>query len=222
MAWKRIVMRAERRDARGAGVISPSIPIAVSARHVHLSVATVEQLFGLGRRLTPEHATYQPGQYAAAETVTLAGPAGQIKHVRVVGPERAADQVEISRTDEFLLGVDAPVRESGNLVATPGLRIEGPVGHVDLEHGVICSLRHIHMRPEDAGAFGVADGDSVDVHVGDAPRMLTFGGVRIRVRDDFRLEMHIDTDEANAAGIASGAVGVLEAVYPAAKILPGR
>ena len=200
----------------GMGAGRP-IPVAVSARHVHLSIATVERLFGRGRRLTLAREISQPGQFAAEETVSLVGPAGHIRHVRLVGPERAADQVEISRTDEFLLGIDAPVRESGDLARTPGLRIEGPVGHIDLDHGVICSLRHIHMSPDEAAEFGVADGDTVDVHVGQQPRTLTFGGVRIRVHPNFRLEMHVDTDEANAAGISNGALAVLEGIHPSAR-----
>lgn len=192
------------------------IPVAVSARHVHLSVATVERLFGHGRRLTPDRAISQPGQYAAAETVSLVGPRGRLAHVRVVGPERPEDQVEVSRTDEFALGIDAPVRESGDLGATPGLRIEGPVGHIDLDHGVICSQRHIHMTPEDADLFGVVDGDFVDVRLGEHHRSLVFGEVRVRVRADYRLEMHVDTDEANAAGITTGSTAVLTAIHPGA------
>jgi len=211
-----------RGSAGAVTVPARPIPVAVSVRHVHLSVATVERLFGRDHRLTVERPIVQPGQFAAHEKVSLVGPRGHLGHVRVVGPERAEDQVEISRTDEFQLGIDAPVRESGDLARTPGVRIEGPVGHVDLDHGVICSQRHIHMRPADAREFGVADGDTVDVHVGEAPRTLTFGGVRIRVRADFALEMHIDTDEANAAGISTGATAVLEPVHPTARILAPR
>jgi len=220
----RAIAAAARRvvDGRHAVASTAPIPIAVSARHVHLTRASVEQLFGPGRRLTVARPISQPGQFAAAETVVLVGPAGRIEQVRVVGPERAADQVEISRTDEFVLGVDAPVRESADLERTPGLRLEGPAGSVELLRGVICSLRHIHMQPADAAAFGVVNGDRVDVRVGEGGRELTFGEVRIRVGDNFRLEMHVDTDEANAAGIATGSLAVLEGVHHSARIVTRR
>ncbi|MBS0376176.1 MAG: acetate/propionate family kinase [Proteobacteria bacterium] len=195
------------------------IPIAVSGRHVHLTRASVEALFGPGHVLGHAREISQPGQFAAAETVTLVGPHGRIEHVRIVGPERQADQVEISRTDEFVLGVDAPVRESGDLAHTPGIRIEGPRGVVTTAGGVICALRHIHMTTRDAAALGVEDGDDVDVRVDCGGRSLTFGAVRVRVRDDYRLEMHVDTDEANAAGIGPGSEGVLEAVEASARVV---
>jgi acetate kinase len=143
----------------------PSIPVAISARHVHLTVETVAKLFGEAHGLHVSTPLLQPGQFAAAETVTLVGPRGRLEHVRVVGPERSADQVEISRSDEFLLGIEAPVRESGRLAGTPGVRLEGPAGAVELEHGVICAQRHIHMSPADADVLGLADGDTVDVAV---------------------------------------------------------
>ncbi len=205
----------------GAASAAP-IPIAVSARHVHLTRASVERLFGPGHRLSVARMISQPGQFAAVETVALVGPAGRLEQVRVVGPERSADQVEISRTDEFVLGVDAPVRESGDLARTPGVRIEGPAGTVVMTQGVICALRHIHMRPIDAAVFGVVDGDRVDVRVGEGGRELTFGDVKVRVREDFRLEMHVDTDEANAAGIGTGATGVLEGADRHARIVTRR
>jgi acetate kinase len=199
-----------------------SIPIAISARHVHLTAASVEALFGAGRTLTAAAPISQPGQYAATETVTLVGPRGTLLHVRVVGPPRSADQVELARTDEFALGVDAPVRESGNLEHTPGIRIEGPAGAVTLKQGVISALRHIHMTPADAEEFGVADGDRVDVRVAGTERSLTFGEVLVRVRPDFALEMHVDTDEGNAAGLVPGANGVLERVAGRAQLLRRR
>jgi acetate kinase len=154
----------------------------------------------------------QPGQYAAEETVTLIGPSGRLAGVRVLGPERSADQVEISRTDEFLLGVDAPVRASGDVRNTPGLLLEGPAGQWRLAEGVICAHRHIHMSPADAAHFGVRDGDRVDVKVSSQGRELVFGDVQIRVDPAFRLEMHVDTDEANAAGLAAGGDGELVAI----------
>jgi len=195
------------------------IPVAVSARHVHLTRDSVEALFGPGHVLTVAHPISQPGQYAAVETVTLVGPTGRIDNVRVVGPERGADQVELSRTDEFRLGVDAPVRESGDLTGTPGLRLEGPAGTVTLPRGVICALRHIHMTPADAERYGVTDGEDVDVHISsEAGRSLTFGDVRIRVSAGAALEMHIDTDEANAAGLHGPAGGLLEPVAHRASV----
>ena len=198
------------------------IPVAVSARHVHLTQATVEALFGAGHRLTPQRPISQPGQYAAVEYVSVVGPRGRIEKVRVLGPTRAADQVEISRSDEFVLGLDAPVRESGDLAHTPGCRLEGPMGSVALSQGVICALRHIHMSPADAGEFRVADGDTVDVQVSGGERELTFGDVRIRVSDRFALEMHLDTDEGNAAGLCAPPDSVLEPVAHTARLVSKR
>ena len=186
-----------------------SIPVAVSARHVHLRQETVEQLFGEGYELTPRNELSQPGQFAAEETVRLIGPSNSIDSVRILGPTRDVDQVEISRTDEFQLGVDAPVRASGDIENTPGIILEGPKGRVELNQGVICAWRHIHMTPEDAEHFGVEDRDVVDVAVSGEGRGLVFGDVLVRVSSSFRLEMHIDTDEANAAGLGSEARGTL-------------
>jgi acetate kinase len=186
------------------------IPIAVSARHVHLCKQSVERLFGEGHVLSSLRPVTQHGQYAATDTVTLVGPRGRIPMVRVVGPERAVDQVEISRTDEFLLGINAPVRESGDLAETPGIVLEGPKGTIALSHGVICASRHIHMSPAEAVELGVREGDEVDVRVASDHRELIFGNVVIRVHKDFVLEMHIDTDEANAAGLSQGSIGLLE------------
>lgn len=177
------------------------IPVAISARHVHLTQETVEALFGEGHELTPLKSLSQPGQFAAHEQVTLVGPKRSIERVRVLGPARSVNQVEVSRTDEFHLGIDAPIRASGDVHNTPGVTLIGSEGRqVDLDHGVICAWRHIHMTPEDAASFGVKDRDVVEVEVGDAGvRSLTFGDVLVRVKDTYKLEMHIDTDEGNAA-----------------------
>lgn len=185
------------------------VPIAVSARHVHLSPETIDTLFGAGHELNVDCELSQPGQYAAAETVTLVGPKRSIDGVRVIGPPRAYDQVEIARTDEFYLGLDAPVRASGDIENTPGITLAGPKGTVTLEKGVICAWRHIHMTPEDAGSWNVRDGDVVDVSIDGGHRDLHFSSVLIRVSPDYRLEMHVDTDEANAAELDTGDDGVL-------------
>jgi len=187
------------------------IPIAASAHHLHLSSDHVEALFGPGHELTWYADLSQPGQYACAERVKLVGPKGSIDRVRVLGPVRPESQVEIARTEEFKLGIDAPVRSSGDLAGTPGITLEGPKGTVPLQRGVICARRHIHMSPQDAMEFAVRDRDAVQVRV-TGQRSLTFGGVVVRVSPDYRLDMHIDTDEANAAELASGAKGYLDAI----------
>ncbi len=185
------------------------IPVAVSARHVHLRQETVEVLFGEGYQLTPRNDLSQPGQYAAEETVRVIGPNDEFSSVRILGPTRNIDQVEISRTDEFALGIDAPVRGSGDIANTPGIILEGPQGRVELQQGVICAWRHIHMTPDDAKHFGVSDRDVVEVAVSGGDRDLVFGDVLIRVSPDFQLEMHIDTDEGNAANLGADAKGTL-------------
>lgn len=189
--------------------IRQKIPVAVSARHVHLRQETIEQLFGKSYHLTVRRPLSQPGQFSAEETVTLVGPKRTLEKVRILGPVRSKDQVEISRSDEFYLGVDAPVRASGDLENTPGITLVGPAGEVTLTSGLICALRHIHMSPDDAVLFGVQDHDIVDVAIGGHGRSLTFDDVLVRVNPDFRLEMHVDTDEANAGRMCSGDVGVL-------------
>jgi acetate kinase len=177
------------------------IPVAISNRHVHFSVATIDKLFGAGYQLQKKADLSQHGQFAAQETVTLIGPRGRIDKVRVMGPPRKEDQVEISRTDEFTLGVDAPVRLSGDLANSPGITLEGPKGQYTIPRGVICARRHIHMNPADAMRFGVKDRDSVDVRIDSEGRDLTFSDVIVRIAPDFELEMHVDTDEGNAAEV---------------------
>ncbi len=183
------------------------VPIAVSARHAHLSRATLDQLFGKNHQLHVRTWLSQTGQFAAEETVSLAGPRGRLDHVRLMGPPRHEDQVEISRSDEFVLGIDAPLRISGDLSGTPGVTIEGPAGSVRVDSGVITARRHIHMSPEDAQRLGVHHGDCVSVKVDSDGRDLVFGDVAVRVAPGFRLELHLDTDEANAAGLSSGDTG---------------
>jgi propanediol utilization protein len=180
------------------------IPIAVSARHAHLSQATLDELFGAGYRLRPRTWLSQTGQFAAQETIKLVGPSGELDNVRVMGPPRAQDQIELSRTDEHVLGVTAPVRLSGDLAGTPGLTVVGPAGRAVLRTGVISARRHIHMNGQDAARLGVRDGQEVQVRIDSEGRDLTFGDVIVRIRPDFQLELHLDTDEANAAGVANG------------------
>ncbi|MBX3191088.1 MAG: acetate/propionate family kinase [Labilithrix sp.] len=185
------------------------IPIAVSARHLHLTAETFAELFGKDATPTRRKDISQPGQYACEEQVNLIGPRGRIDGVRLLGPLRPRNQVEVSRTDEFKLGVDAPIRDSGKTDGSAPIVIEGPKGKVSLTEGLICAKRHIHMSPDDAKRYGVADGDEVEVEVSGGPRSLVFGDVLIRVSPKFVLEMHIDTDEANAAEINPGAQGEL-------------
>lgn len=187
------------------------IPIEVSAHHVHLTQEHVEALFGVGHELTRQSDLSQPGQYACREQVTLIGPRGRVERVRVLGPVRQFTQVEIAMTEQFKLGIHPPIRESGDLKDTPGITIEGPAGSVTIDKGVICAMRHIHMTPEDALRYGVRDKFTVRVCVpGD--RELVFGDVRVRVDPSFRLAMHIDTDEGNAANISTGMTGYIDGI----------
>ncbi|MEM7375052.1 MAG: acetate/propionate family kinase [Bacteroidota bacterium] len=206
-------------EAQKVSSQSYSIPIAISARHVHLTQEVVEQLFGPGYTLTEYKALSQPGQFAANERVTLLGPKNQLERVRILGPTRSKCQVEIARTDEFFLGIDAPIRASGKVQNTPGIKLVGPYGSVSLKEGVICAWRHIHMTPEDAQLFGVSDKDIVEVRVSDGDRSLTFGDVLVRVSPRYKLEMHIDTDEGNAAELGRHAVGELIPIGESAQIL---
>ena len=185
------------------------IPIAVSARHCHLTERTFRALFGPDATPTPERELSQPGQFACAERVALVGPRDRIEGVRLLGPLRDVDQIEISRTDEFRLGIDAPVRDSGNVKGSAPITLEGPHGTVRLPEGLICARRHIHMHPDDARELGVSDRDEVAVAVVGGERDLVFGDVLVRVKDSYALEMHIDTDEANAAELDRGTAGTL-------------
>ena len=182
-----------------------NIPVGVSNRHIHLTRQDVETLFGKGYRLTPLKDLSQPGQYACKEQLTIVGPSLRpIEKVRVLGPERKASQVEISRTDAYLLKVKPPVRESGKIAGSAPITIIGPKGVVTLREGCIIANRHIHMSPEDGARFGLKDNDYVTVDAF-GERRTRFFDVQVRVDPNFRLEMHLDTDDANAAGLANGA-----------------
>lgn len=198
------------------------IPIAISARHVHLNRQTVALLFGEGHTLTPYKPLSQPGQFSCEEKVNLVGPKGRIDSVRILGPVRAQNQVEIARTDEFKLGVDAPVRDSGDTKLSAPVTLEGPAGTVQLTEGLICARRHIHMHTDDAARFGVADNDVVEVAVDSEGRDLIFGDVLIRVSDKYALEMHLDTDEANAAEITPEVEGALASTQGSVRLLRKR
>ena len=191
------------------GKIDYTIPVAVSARHAHLSQSTIERLFGKGYTLTARSELSQTGQFAAREMVTLIGPRGRLERVRLMGPPRECDQIEISRSDAFVLGIDVPLRLSGDLRGTPGILVEGPQGRIALTTGVIEAQRHIHMGPADAQRLGVSHGSIVRAKLGGAGRSLVFDDIVVRVSPNFRLELHLDTDEANAAGVACGDVAEL-------------
>jgi acetate kinase len=183
--------------------------VEVSAHHIHLTQEHVEALFGPGHQLTKHSDLSQPGQYACKEQLAIVGPKGRIERVRVLGPTRKYTQVEIAMTEQFKLGVHPPVRESGDIKDTPGCTLEGSNGSVKLERGVICALRHIHMTPADALRYGVRDKSTVRVRI-EGDRKLIFGDVLVRVDPGFALAMHIDTDEANAASVKTGAQGYIE------------
>jgi putative phosphotransacetylase len=181
--------------------------VEISARHVHVTQADLETLFGIGAVLHPKKNLSQPAQYASEEKVDLVGPKSTIKNVSILGPCRNASQAEISLTDARTLGVVALVRESGNIDGTNGITLVGPAGNVVLSRGLIAAKRHIHLTPEVAAQFGVKNTQIVSVKVGANERSTTFGDVVIRVSEKFAPAMHIDTDEANAAGLSGESWG---------------
>ncbi len=184
------------------------VPVETSARHVHVTQEDLETLFGEGYVLTPKKNLSQPGQYACEERVDVVGPKRTLSGVSILGPVRAATQVELSLTDARSIGVAAPIRESGDIEGSAGCRLVGPRGEISLSRGVIAAKRHIHMTPRDAEEFGVADKQTVRVQI-DGERALVFDDVVVRVSPKFALAMHIDTDESNAACAAPGTMGTV-------------
>lgn len=187
------------------------IPVGVSVRHVHLSREDCDTLFGKDYELQKKRDVTQPGQYVTRETVDLVGPKGEIRGVAIINPLRKESQVEVARTDAFALGVKPPLRESGKLVDTPGLTLRGPHGSVNIARGVILAMRHVHMSPEQAKTYGVGDKDVIQVKVA-GEREMVMGDVLVRVNPAYTLDMHIDTDEANAAGLNSDSVVAFDGV----------
>ena len=179
------------------------VPVGISNRHVHLSQEHIEALFGVGHSLVKTKDLSQPGQFACEETVTLIGPKGAMKGVRVLGPARKATQVELSATDTFKVGVKPPARDSGMLDGTPGIELEGPMGKVKMDQGVIIAARHIHMTPDDASKYSLKDGDHVRVAI-PGPRGGVFEHVLVRVNANYALDLHVDTDEGNAFSLSNG------------------
>ncbi len=176
------------------------ILIETSARHIHLSQEHLDILFGAGHQLTHKKDLSQPGQFACEERVTVVGPKKELKNVSILGPVRKSTQVELSLTDARSIGIVAPVRESGDVASSAGCKLVGPAGEVELTEGVIAAKRHIHITPEDAQSFGVADKEIVKVKVDTNGRSLVFDDVVVRVSASYATAMHIDTDESNACG----------------------
>lgn len=183
------------------------ILVETSARHVHVTAEALEILFGKGYELTKKKDLSQPGQFASNERVAVIGPKNSFPAVSILGPVRKATQVEISASDARSIGVQAPVRESGDIAGSGACKIVGPKGEIEINEGVIVAKRHIHMTPADAAAFGVKDKETVSVKIDSAERSLIFGDVVVRVSDSFALAMHIDTDEANAVLAPAGVMG---------------
>ena len=193
-----------RPNAGGSRSLSIDVQIGVSNRHVHLSPAHARALLGI-ESPTFLRAISQPGQFAAAETVTIIGPKGRIEKVRIVGPARGETQVEIARSDARALGLEVPVAASGSLAGSVGgVTLKGPAGSIVLDRGVIVAARHLHLAASEASQWGLADGDRLDVRCGDGPRETTFHAVLVRASTRYATELHLDTDEAFAAGVKTG------------------
>ena len=180
-----------------------SFLVETSARHIHVTQEAVEALFGAGYQLTKKKDLSQPGQYACNERVTVVGPKKELANVSILGPVRPANQVALSATDARSIGINAPVRESGDTAGSGACKLVGPCGEVEMSEGVIVAKRHLHITPEDAAAMGVKDKEIIKVACGGEGRKLVFDDVVVRVSEKFATAMHIDTDESNACGGAN-------------------
>lgn len=197
---ERLVRQALRTHQAAIAPAQNPLVVNISARHCHLTPEAVETLFGKGHELTPMKWLYQEGQYAAKEAVTLIGPRSRIiSNLRILGPCRSLNQVELAYTDAISLGFKIPVRQSGDIEGTPGCMLMGPAGFLEMNQGVIRAAPHVHMHPDDAAHYGVNDKDFMRLRVGGALGT-TFDRIFVRVKPDFKLEVHIDTDEGNACG----------------------
>lgn len=186
--------------------MSYQVEVGLSNKHLHLSAADLEALFGKGYALTPTKALKQPGQFACEEKVDIVGPKGTLKGIRILGPVRPETQIELAMTDARAIGITAPVRESGKLAGTPGAKLVGPTGEIEIDHGTIVALRHVHLSPAQAAEAGVVDKQMVSIRVG-GERGLVFDNVLIRSGEGHEREIHLDTDEGNAAGLSNNDLG---------------
>ncbi|HZK01230.1 MAG TPA: phosphate propanoyltransferase [Anaerovoracaceae bacterium] len=186
--------------------MSYKVPVGLSNKHLHVCQEDLEILFGKGYELTPIKDLVQPGQFAAEERVDIVGPKGTLRNIRILGPVRPETQVELAMTDARTIGVDAPVRESGKLKGTPGIKLVGPAGETEISHGAIIALRHVHLSPDQAKEAGVVDKQIVSIRFG-GERGVVFDNVLVRSGPAHELEIHLDTDEGNAAGLKNGDLG---------------
>ena len=184
------------------------IPVSISNRHLHLSQGDLDALFGTGYRLTPMKDLTQPGQFACKETVQVAGPKGTIE-MRILGPVRPQTQVELAQTDARKIGVNAPIRESGKLEGTPGIVLIGPKGAIVTEQGCIVAAPHVHLHTSEGAELGIRDGERVDLYLQGENKAMILQDVVVRVNDGCAMDIHLDTDEANAARVPAGGKALL-------------
>jgi len=198
---ERVVREVVRRRLGMPGEAGPKVVVNISARHMHITQEDLEKLFGPGAKLTVFRELYQEGQFASEQTVTIIGPRHRtLTNLRILGPVRKANQIELSFTDGIAMGIDLPVRMSGDIEGTPGCIVLGPKGYIEMKQGVIRAQRHVHMNEQDAAYFGVRDGDPMKLRV-ESDCAITLEGVIARVNPAFRCEVHLDTDEGNACNL---------------------